>query len=142
MVGDSFKSKCVKVNWIKSSDNKFLILNQEQELQGKNLSIDEQESHPGEAQSPVFVGSRSRASFNVRAFITEHKFNVHLYNNSDMMGRRGVILYANQGCKKVVVSCKNELEIQPVEMVSRRGGGEGDRRGGGWREGERGGGGR
>lgn len=50
---------------------------------------------------------------------TEHKFNVHIYKNSDKEGPRAVILYTFQGKKKAVVCCNDKLEIQPVEMVSR-----------------------
>lgn len=51
--------------------------------------------------------------------LTEHKFNVHIYKNSEREGPRGVILYTFRGRKKAVVCCNDKLEIQPEEMVSR-----------------------
>lgn len=47
---DGFRFKCVSLKWIRSKNNKFLILNDSNEFQAQNLSTDEQEHHPGEAQ--------------------------------------------------------------------------------------------
>lgn len=55
--GDSFH---ISVNpsvrkWIKSSDNKFLILNEEEKFQIEDRSTDWQECHPGTV--PQYTGS-------------------------------------------------------------------------------------
>lgn len=47
---DGFLYKCDFQKWIKSKDNKFLILNERAEFQGQNLSIQEQEHCLGKAQ--------------------------------------------------------------------------------------------
>lgn len=48
--------RCACLNWIKSEDNKFLILNESDKFQAQNLSIEEQEGHPGEAQRSIYTG--------------------------------------------------------------------------------------
>lgn len=52
---DSFMQRCARLNWIKSKDNKFLILNESDEFQAQNLSIEEEKSHPGEAQRSIYT---------------------------------------------------------------------------------------
>lgn len=51
---DGFLYRCDFQRWIKSKDNKFLILNEKAEFQCHNLSIQEQECHSGEAQQPIW----------------------------------------------------------------------------------------
>lgn len=47
----------------------------------------------------------------------EHQFNVQFYANSDKVGKRGVILFASQDGRKLVVCCNDQQEVHPVEMV-------------------------
>lgn len=47
----------------------------------------------------------------------EHQFNVQVYANSDKVGQQGVVLFASQDGKKLVVCCKDQQEVHPVEMV-------------------------
>lgn len=47
----------------------------------------------------------------------EHQFNVQVYANSDKVGQQGVILFASQDGKKLVVCCNDQQEVHPVEMV-------------------------
>lgn len=89
---DGFRFKCVSLKWIRSKNNKFLILNDCSEFQAQNLTTTEQEHHP------------------------EHKFNVQVYMNSDKLGPKGVILYVFQDGKKLTVCCNDKLEVHPVEM--------------------------
>ncbi|NP_001027804.1 interleukin-18 [Takifugu rubripes] len=89
---DGFLYKSDFQKWIKSKDNKFLILNESAEFQCQNLSIQEQEYYP------------------------ENKLHVCVYKNSDKMGKMGVILYTCKDQKKVVLCCSDKLEIHPVEM--------------------------
>lgn len=37
-------------NWIKSKDNKFLILNAEEQFQAQNLTTEQQQCQPGKMQ--------------------------------------------------------------------------------------------
>ncbi|XP_056906066.1 interleukin-18-like isoform X2 [Takifugu flavidus] len=83
---DGFFYKSDFQKWIKSKDNKFLILNE------SGFQCQEQEYYP------------------------ENKFHVCVYKNSDKMGKKGVILYTFKDQKKVVLCCSDKLEIHPVEM--------------------------
>lgn len=49
---DSYlKSSCpITQNWIKSKDNKFLILNAEGQFQAQNLTTEQQQCQPGKMQ--------------------------------------------------------------------------------------------
>lgn len=77
---------------IRSNDNKFLILNAEEQFQAQNLTT-AQQCQP------------------------DCKFNIKVYNNSlGINARRAVMLYVNKDGKKMVACCNEKHDIYPEEM--------------------------
>lgn len=82
----------IRQHLIRSNDNKFLILNAEEQFQAQNLTT-AQQCQP------------------------DCKFNIKFYNNS--LGKskgRAVMLYVNKDGKKMVACCNEKHEIYPEEM--------------------------
>lgn len=78
--------------FIRSIDNKFLILNAEGEMKATNLT---------EAQLQP-----------------DHKFNIQVYKDSTLGGNKGraVMMYVKKGDKTMVVCCNEKHEICPEQM--------------------------
>lgn len=76
---------------IRSYNNKFLILNDEEQFEAQNLTTAQQRQ-------------------------PDYKFNIKIYNDSTKGKGKAVMLYVNKDGKKMVACCNDKHEICPESM--------------------------